>query len=92
MYKRLNNHNVNKLCAKRRAVKLKVSLNWGEFNGFVIEEMYALAKLKSESTGIKWHVDHIIPLNNKNVQGLHVWTNLQVIPETMNLRKSNKIL
>lgn len=92
IYKKSHKHNVNKLCAKRRASKLKASLDWGEFNTFVIEEMYDLAKLRSESTGIKWHVDHIVPLNNTKVQGLHVWTNLQVIPGIENLRKSNKIL
>lgn len=72
IYKKTHKHNINKLCAKRRASKLKASLNWGEFNTFVIEEMYDLARLRSETTGIKWHVDHILPLNNTKVQGLHV--------------------
>ena len=45
-----------------------------------------------EAQYFKLEVDHIIPLNNPLVCGLHVWDNLQLLSRSENARKSNKFI
>jgi hypothetical protein len=71
----------------RRAVLRGAMPRWA--NKFFISEIYDLAALRTKLTGFRWVVDHVIPLRGRNVCGLHVETNLRVIPETANLAKSN---
>lgn len=72
-------------CAKAQRVPvwLNASDKW------LISEIYDLARLRTKCTGIEWHVDHIVPLRGKTVSGLHVPSNLQVIPESLNKVKRN---
>ena len=82
---------INSFTAKRRVIKLQRMPKWlTEENKLQIKAMYMLASSLTKTTGIQWHVDHIIPLQGKNVSGLHVPENLQVIQGSLNNMKSNK--
>jgi len=69
--------------------KLKATPKWSNLN--LIKHIYELAAAVTEFTGVKHEVDHIIPLKGKNVCGLHVEYNLQIIPKIDNIKKGNRI-
>ena len=77
--------------AVAKANRLKRTPKWvTSEDRWVIREIYALAALRTKLLGFTWHVDHIIPLQGKNVSGLHVPANLNVIPARENQMKHNK--
>lgn len=86
-----NPHLRARLSSKQRASQQKRTPGWlSTDDWWMIDELYALAALRTKLTGIAWHVDHVIPLRGKKVSGLHVPWNLRVIPAIDNLRKGNR--
>jgi hypothetical protein len=79
------------LQSKRRAAKLQRTPKWDK-DAHLISAKYQLANMLTRETGNPYHVDHIIPLQGKNVCGLHVFSNLRVILGEENAKKSNKFL
>lgn len=87
-YKKNNRAWFNQLNAERRAMHKSATALWGDKK--VIREIYELAKMCSDTSGIPHHVDHIIPIKGKNVCGLHVENNLQILSATANISKGNR--
>ena len=42
------------------------------------------------NTGVKHHVDHIVPIRSRIVCGFHTESNLRVVPKLVNLQKGNR--
>lgn len=85
--KEWRNNNKSKNCHKAalyRTRKLNAS-NIADIEN--IKQAYKKCSEINKITGITHHVDHIIPLKGKDVCGLHVSWNLQIIKAEDNLKK-----
>lgn len=79
-------------CAKRNAAKLNATPKWlTEEHWKQIQAFYDEAHRLTQETGISHEVDHIDPLQGKDVCGLHVPWNLRVITMISNRQKGNGI-
>ncbi len=89
-YSEENKDKINAYSSQNRAKKLNASPKWLTKEQLSdITAYYRVAKKLEEVTGEKFHVDHIHPLQGKEVNGLHVPWNLQVLSATENLSKNN---
>lgn len=76
------------LLAKYRADKDQRTPPWVDLKK--IEQVYVEAQAMTQMMGEPWHVDHVIPLRGRNVSGLHVYANLQLLSGVENDRKGNR--
>lgn len=87
----LNKHSYAESEARRRASKKKATPSWLSKNQKEqIKYLYWLAQDLSKVAEEKYQVDHIVPLQNDYVCGLHVPWNLQILSERDNYAKGNK--
>lgn len=71
-----------KYCATRRAIKAQAIPIWSESDK--INVVYKKAKQYG------FEVDHIVPIDNPLVCGLHCWHNLQLLETSVNRSKGNR--
>ncbi len=90
LWKQNNKAKVNAINANRRSlVSMAIPTWFSDFDEFVIQGAFDLCQKREIATGIKWNVDHMIPLKSKNACGLHCADNIQVIPQSLNCAKKN---
>ena len=77
------------LSQRRKSVK-QATVKWT--NKKLVSKIYRLRSRLNKIAGyVKYHVDHVIPLQGKDISGLHVETNLRISLATDNLLKGNRI-
>lgn len=93
-YRRKNKKEINRKnivnVRLRQTRKRQAVPPWYEHDS--VMTLYDEAQRITEETGVIHHVDHIVPLKSNLVCGLHCIDNLQIIPATENLSKSNKFV
>ena len=90
-----NNRPLTRHKSMKRYTKLKhATPPWvfGSVYEEEIEAIYEEAVRIEMCTGLRCHVDHIIPIQGENVSGLHVPWNLCILEASENIAKSNKVL
>ena len=75
--------------AERRARQSRATLHG--VSREALRAIYARSAHLTQLTGVKHHVDHIVPLRGKTVCGLHVPWNLRCIPFRENIAKGNRL-
>lgn len=90
-WQKRNTASVNANTRKYQAAKLQRTPLWLSSEQIKqLEDFYVMAKDLETVFPWKQHVDHIIPLKGKDVCGLHVPWNLQILSAKDNMKKGNR--
>lgn len=84
-----NPHMGTAYASKRRASERQQTPYWA--NSKEITKIFKSCSELTKSTGVIYHVDHIVPLRSKRASGLHIHSNLQIIFGEENLKKRAKL-
>ncbi len=77
--------------AKRKAAKLQRTPKWlTKHDYFIMDLFYEYASTLTKETGVLYEVDHTIPLQGKEISGLHCPLNLCILTSHENRTKYNK--
>ncbi len=88
-YYEQNKHTFIARVRRRRNHTSQVTVAWADEQK--IKLLYRISSNLNKLHGyIKYHVDHIVPLQGKLVSGLHVHNNLQILRAEENKTKYNK--
>jgi len=92
IWREINPHKSVMYASKRRAAIKSATPDWlTEAHKREIDNIFWMATDLRSVSGEDYHVDHIVPLQGKNVCGLHVPWNLQLLPSDLNFSKGNKL-
>jgi hypothetical protein len=72
----------------RKAAQANRTPIWSDLSA--CRAFYVMAARATACTGIRFSVDHVIPLRGRRVSGLHVPDNLRVMPLRANIAKGNR--
>lgn len=88
-YRKNNPHVIKYHFLKRRETLKNAIPSWYSSEEHLVEKIYKKRDQLNERWGLKFEVDHIIPLISDTVCGLHTWCNLQLLEESTNRSKHN---
>lgn len=88
-WSRANSAQRNESHMRWQACRKTATPKWANREKMV--EFYKLAERMTAETGVQHHVDHIYPLQSKQVCGLHCEANLNVITQFENIQKLNRM-
>lgn len=91
---RLNNLDKEReVKAHKRAQKRQATPKWmTKSHRDEIKKIYKQARELEKVTGLKYHVDHIVPLISDEVCGLHLPWKLRPLESKANMSKGNKLI